>query len=126
MKTCKEKAAEWGIAERTVTYFCNNNRIPGAVKEGKSWKIPDDTERPADKRVKSGNNREPVAVTEKKTLPIGISDYIRAQSEYYYVDKTLLIREFLDKKPFRRWSLSSMTFRCRWGSSAAISVFFSA
>jgi hypothetical protein len=27
----------------------------------------------------------------KKTLPVGISDYIRAQSEYYYVDKTLLI-----------------------------------
>lgn len=99
MKTCKEKAAEWGIAERTVTYFCNNNRIPGAVKEGKSWKIPDETEKPADKRVKSGNNREPAAVTEKKTLPIGISDYIRVQSEYYYVDKTLLIREFLDKKP---------------------------
>ena len=39
MKTCKEKAAEWGIAERTVTYFCNNNRIPGAVKE-KAGKFP--------------------------------------------------------------------------------------
>ena len=24
---------------------------------------------------------------------------MRAQSEYYYVDKTLLIKEFLDKKP---------------------------
>lgn len=35
----------------------------------------------------------------KKTLPIGISDYIRAQEEYYYVDKTLLIKEFLDQKP---------------------------
>ena len=32
-------------------------------------------------------------------MPIGISDYARAQSEYYYVDKTLLIKEFLDKKP---------------------------
>lgn len=37
--------------------------------------------------------------TELKPLPIGISDYVRAQSEYYYVDKTLLIKEFLDKKP---------------------------
>ena len=27
---------------------------------------------------------------EKKPLPIGISDYIRAQAEYYYVDKTLI------------------------------------
>lgn len=35
----------------------------------------------------------------RKTLPIGISDYVRAQSEYYYVDKTLLIKEFLDQKP---------------------------
>lgn len=34
-----------------------------------------------------------------KSLPIGISDYVRAQSEYYYVDKTMLIKEFLDKKP---------------------------
>ena len=37
--------------------------------------------------------------SEKKMLPIGISDYVRAQSEYYYVDKTLMIKEFLDKKP---------------------------
>lgn len=35
----------------------------------------------------------------KKPLPVGISDYVRAQSEYYYVDKTLLIKEFLDRRP---------------------------
>ena len=40
-----------------------------------------------------------VAKAEVKSLPIGISDYVRAQEEYYYVDKTLLIKEFLDKKP---------------------------
>ena len=34
-----------------------------------------------------------------KSIPIGISDDVRAQSEYYYVDKTVLIKEFLDKKP---------------------------
>lgn len=99
MKTCKEKALEWKISERTVTNLCNNNRIPGAVKDGKSWNIPDDAEKPIDKRVKSGNYKNHVKTTEKKALPIGISDYIRAQSEYYYVDKTLLIKEFLDKKP---------------------------
>lgn len=105
MKTCKEKALEWKISERTVTNLCNNNRIPGAVKVGKIWNIPDDAVKPTDKRVKSGNymngknNKISTPVTEKKALPIGISDYIRAQSEYYYVDKTLLIKEFLDKKP---------------------------
>lgn len=35
-----------------------------------------------------------------KPLPVGISDYIRVQSEYYYVDKTLLIKEILDRKAF--------------------------
>ena len=99
MKTCKEKAAEWGVSERTVTNLCINNRIAGAVKDGKSWKIPDDAKRPADKRVKFGNTKKNVSVMNKKALPIGLSDYIRAQSEYYYVDKTLLIKEFLDKKP---------------------------
>ena len=34
-----------------------------------------------------------------KPLPIGLSDYIRTQAEYYYVDKTLLIKEILDRKP---------------------------
>ena len=34
-----------------------------------------------------------------KPLPVGISDYVRAQSEYYYVDKTMLIKEFLDRRP---------------------------
>lgn len=32
-------------------------------------------------------------------MPVGISDYKKASSEYYYVDKTLLIRDFLDERP---------------------------
>ena len=52
-----------------------------------------------DGRVSSGKYVKKAASAERKSLPIGISDYVRAQSEYYYVDKTLLIKEFLDKKP---------------------------
>ena len=37
--------------------------------------------------------------TGKRPLPIGISDYRKASSEYYYVDKTLMIRDFLDERP---------------------------
>lgn len=97
MKTCKQIALEWGISERTVTNLCKTGKIPGAGKDGKSWQIPDDAVRPIDKRIVSGKyvNRK----VQMKTLPIGISDYVRAQSEYYYVDKTLLIREFLDQRP---------------------------
>lgn len=35
----------------------------------------------------------------KLPLPVGISDYCKASSEYYYVDKTLMIRDFIDERP---------------------------
>ena len=98
MMTCREKAEEWGISLRAVNQLCQLGKIPGAVKNGKSWVIPDDATRPADGRVSSGSYRKNDTSKEKKPLPIGISDYVRAQSEYYYVDKTLLIRDFLDRK----------------------------
>lgn len=99
MKTCKEMAEIWNVTDRTVTAFCKTGKIPGAIKVGKSWQIPDDAEKPVDGRVTSGKYVKKAASAEMKSLPIGISDYVRAQSEYYYVDKTLLIKEFLDQKP---------------------------
>ncbi len=100
MMTCKEKAEEWGISIRAVNQFCKSGKIPGVVKDGKSWAIPDDAERPVDGRVSSGKYSKDGVSKVKKPLPIGISDYVRAQSEYYYVDKTLLIRDFLDRKAY--------------------------
>lgn len=32
-------------------------------------------------------------------LPIGVVDYRLASTEYYYIDKTLMIKEFLDERP---------------------------
>ena len=98
MKTCKQIAAEWGISERTVNELCKSGKIVGAVKGGRVWQIPDDAVRPVDGRVSSGKYTKR-KVEGTKALPIGISDYVRAQAEYYYVDKTLLIKEFLDQKP---------------------------
>lgn len=98
MKTCKQLAAEWGLTERNINYLCKNGKIKGAVKIGKSWQIPDDVEKPADGRMSSGKYIWQSAGEGVKPLPIGISDYVRAQADYYYVDKTLLIKEFLDKK----------------------------
>lgn len=81
--------------------MCKKGRIQGAIKEKGSWLIPDDSPKPMDGRVSNGKyiKKNMVAKAEVKSLPIGISDYVRAQEEYYYVDKTLLIKEFLDKKP---------------------------
>ena len=98
MKSSEQIAEEWGLSKITINDLCNKGKIPGAVKEGRKWLIPDDAARPIDGRVSSGKyaKRNNAKI---KPLPIGISDYVRAQDEYYYVDKTLLIKEFLDQKP---------------------------
>lgn len=99
MKTCKQIAAEWGISERAVNNLCKKGKIQGAKKIKGIWQIPELAEKPADGRITSGRYIKRETIKGMKSLPIGISDYVRAQSEYYYVDKTLLIKEFLDQKP---------------------------
>lgn len=96
MMTVKEAAEMWGISARRIMKLCGEGRIPGAIKDAK-WLIPADAKKPEDKRVKTGQfikkNRQ-----EMLPLPIGVSDYRKAVTDYYYVDKTLLIKEFLDER----------------------------
>lgn len=99
MTTCKEKALEWGLSVRSVNDLCKRGKIPGAIKVGKSWQIPNDAAKPTDGRISFTKRKTLSKPQELKSLPIGISDYARAQSQYYYVDKTLMIKEFLDQKP---------------------------
>lgn len=94
----KEAAEKWGISDRQVLTYCNDDRIPGAVKNGRTWCIPADAQKPLDRRVVTGAHKK-AAHTDKLPLPIGISDYRLASKEYYYVDKTLMIRDFIDERP---------------------------
>lgn len=105
--TTTEASTKWGISSRRINTLCAEDRIPGAYKEKKGWMIPVDARKPVDMRYKS---KTPPAITarrvaetssygskKKLSLPIGLSDYKRASTEYYYVDKTLMIRDFLDE-----------------------------
>ena len=92
-------ASIWNVSVRAVSSLCKSGRIPGAVKNGKNWEIPDNAQKPVDGRISTGEYSKREMTTARKPLPIGISDYVRAQSDYYYVDKTMLIKEFLDQKP---------------------------
>ena len=95
--TIKEAAALWGITERRVNELCKTGRIPGAYKNGRQWLIPDNAKKPADQRSKNiAASQVPRML--RKPLPMGVSDFRDACSNYYYVDKTMLIRDFLDER----------------------------
>lgn len=52
----KEAAEKWGISERRVQKLCEEGRIPGVIRFGRSWAIPKDAEKPADGRYKDMKN----------------------------------------------------------------------
>lgn len=90
--TCAEASVLMNISVRRIQQMCKNGDITGAVKQGRSWMIPINT-------VSDINTQKGISPKKKKPLPIGISDFKTATTDYYYVDKTLLIRDFLDSKP---------------------------
>ena len=52
--TVKEVAEKWGVTPKRVQVLCVAGRIEGASKFGREWAIPEDAERPTDKRVTTG------------------------------------------------------------------------
>jgi len=49
--TIKEASERWGISGRMVTYYCVAGRILGVIRKGNMWLIPQETEKPIDKRT---------------------------------------------------------------------------
>ena len=99
MISARETAKRWNIAEQLVTRYCREGRIAGAEKEGRSWLIPEDAVKPADKRRKAGKVALPAKTSVRRPLPIGVSDFRDASDQYYYIDKTMLIKDFIDERP---------------------------
>ena len=54
--TVKEAAEKWGISDRRIRVLCSEGKISGAYQEGRGWKIPANTAKPADGRYKSKEN----------------------------------------------------------------------
>lgn len=52
--SASEAAAKWDLSKRRVITLCNEGRIEGAQRAGAYWIIPENAEKPADARVKSG------------------------------------------------------------------------
>lgn len=84
--SCSDASKTMGFSVRRIQQMCKNGELPGAIKEGRKWLIPDEA-------IHMNH------FAKNKSLPIGVSDFKLATTGYYYVDKTLMIRDFLDKKP---------------------------
>lgn len=110
--TCADAAAIMKITVRRVQQMCKNGEIPGAVKQSGSWMVPWDNFSAVRESVNGYH-------VEKKPLPIGESDYKTASTEYYYVDKTLMIRDFLDNRP----KVSLFTRPRRFGKTLNMDMF---
>ena len=95
----KEAAMRWELAERTVRGLCIGGKIPGAVKSGRSWLIPAGAEKPVDNRIKTGAYVRAKSRPRHLPLPVGVSDYRLASTEYYYIDKTMMLKDFIDERP---------------------------
>lgn len=54
--TVKETAEKWGISDRRVRALCSEGKIPGVTREGRSWMIPADAEKPEDGRYKTAES----------------------------------------------------------------------
>ena len=80
--SCESTAKKMGVSTRRIQQMCKQKEIVGAIKDGRNWLIPDNA-----------------ILSPKKPLPIGVSDFKSATTNYYYVDKTLLIRDFLNAIP---------------------------
>lgn len=80
--SCESAAKKMGVSARRIQQMCKQKEIVGSIKDGRNWLIPDNA-----------------ILSPKKPLPIGVSDFKSATTNYYYVDKTLLIRDFLNAIP---------------------------
>lgn len=64
----KQAAEKWGISDRRIRVLCSEGKIPGAYQDGRVWKIPIYTVRPADGRYKSTENLLDMIERKKKEL----------------------------------------------------------
>lgn len=49
----KEASAKWGISERRIQKLCEQGRITGVIRFGRSWALPQKAQKPTDRRFKS-------------------------------------------------------------------------
>ena len=95
--TTKEISQQWNISARRVAILCENGRLAGAIKKGKTWLIPSNTKKPNDGRY--------------KRMKVYYDKFINLEKKYRVVypesanAKYTSLLNYSDdlNKPFQRW-----------------------
>lgn len=61
-----ETAKKWNVSERSVRNYCALDRVPGAFLTGKTWKIPENVEKPE-------------RINKRKEEPVTLLDILKEQ-----------------------------------------------
>ena len=64
----KEAAEKWNISDRRVRVLCSEGKIPGVIREGRSWKIPEAAKKPEDGRYKTAESLLTIIDNKKREL----------------------------------------------------------
>lgn len=82
--TVAEIAKKWGVSERAVRNYCAEGRVAGAILEGKTWKIPDNADKPVRKKRNDAVNTLLDVLTEEKKAKLRGGIYHKVQVDLTY------------------------------------------
>lgn len=84
--TVQQAAEKWSISVRQVQRLLTAERIPDAIRHGRTWLIPADAQKPADGRKEKSNTEEKTAKGTKQdfdVLPMMNSEFLAGEAMAY-------------------------------------------
>ncbi|MBQ6895373.1 MAG: Fic family protein [Clostridia bacterium] len=80
-----EIAKKWGLTDRSVRKYCQDGKIPGAFLTGKTWNVPEDSEKPERAKRKSSKPQTLLDILkEQKDSKLSGGIYHRIQIDLTY------------------------------------------
>ena len=80
-----EVAKKWNLTDRSVRKYCQDKKIPGAFLTGKTWNIPEDSEKPERAKRKSSKPQTLLDILkEQKDSKLSGGIYHRIQIDLTY------------------------------------------
>ncbi len=78
-------AEKWGISPRRVRVLCSEGKIPGVIRKGKLYMIPEDAEKPADGRMTRNSIFSEIEIKKErlsKMRPLTTGEVERLREEF--------------------------------------------